>query len=56
MPSRKKPSVEAGISAVPMTHSVGVGTTSDQLKDDPTHTVHPGPNVKYDVVVHQETR
>ncbi|XP_042235451.1 uncharacterized protein LOC121875132 isoform X2 [Homarus americanus] len=47
---------DVGITACPLVCTTGTmteGWAGDEV-EAATHTVHPGPNIKYDVVVHQE--
>ncbi|XP_071523721.1 uncharacterized protein [Panulirus ornatus] len=47
---------DAGVSACPLVFSAATMTEGGpgDSAEAATHTVHPGPNIKYDVVVHQE--
>lgn len=47
---------DVGISACPLVFSAATMTEGGpgDSSEAATHTVHPGPNIKYDVVVHQE--
>lgn len=49
---------DVGISAGPVVASTSTMTEAetDAAAEAASHTVHPGPNIKYDVVVHQEVR
>ncbi|MPC99212.1 hypothetical protein E2C01_094612 [Portunus trituberculatus] len=49
---------DIGVCAAPVmfTTSTMTGNSVGEEEDAPTHTVHAGPNVKYDVVVHEERR